>query len=1301
MPEYEARPLHLYTLEILLTDLVSGRSIITSNGVPFAFESDETRSALEWYRKKGQKVWLANINVPSTEELVDTIQQKPIELANLPFTSDSSSRRRLRLKRVEAHRFAGLHKFGTPSAPPQRFLFEFKTDLTLFEGRNGSGKTSLLNAIVWALTGELLRPQREPETAADFECSFASDSAEGEATTHKISAVTPLPHAMNHRPGSTVLADTWVELTFEDEEGRLLPPIRRSQSRSRLGKLQETAPDFTALRVDPIALRLGTVMPGLLSLIRVGSESELGRAVAQLTGLSALVDLADHVRRSRNKIKTDLVKLKVNEINQIDSEYRTAMSDFAAAVACIPEHTPPQGVPEPSDENAAAALLEIAAYFEAEKLSIFQSARLILGQRFDPSNPQSLGDLEKNVGRAVERASRPQDLECAKRLGALRRVTEVELEASEERLRELLAEGVTLFELASDPSLAARTRLYARIAAWLVEHPEHTNGDSACVVCGLEISEAVDQVSGRLVTKHLQEAHANAELFSLTLKRWAVAAQGELMRTLPEPLRSETTRSLPSHPCDLLRAALIEELFNYEPLLGVLANLKEQTAIAFDEAVKNRAPLYDAPNLTLPEGCELLEDTLKRLDLAMRFARWRHSNDALVMKVLAEVLGKVLGDDSPGKQSLVSKLLKLDSLVKATKPISDVLVQCERLKRCVARRRAAELRLSAYAIADRALGQVAEIGRLADEQVEGLRRTLSGRASGWRSRIYLGAFPGTAQELVDTPMGRNGELGLSVRVGGVSAPAEHVSNASALRASLVGFFFAFWEHVLKQRGGITTLLLDDPQELLDDENRDRFASALAEVVAAGAQLVVTSYDARFCLRITRLVIPAGISHFGVYPATEIQSTIRLCEPLPELEKRRKLFDADHNDEECARNYADACRVFLEAKLGDLFDDPAHAAWATANRDPTLVTFVQRLRPLVRAGSEGMFNQHVFQRFATHAALSEGSPVTLLMNKAHHGRRHEIRAADVAICADELSDLLEIVEEMYEECLRWKRRDRPKDENPNLVLAPLTLIASADAGTNIPIWPSLAASVRHDSGGSQEPLELLDPGVLQNKSAFVLRRPNFGFAAPIGSIALVEAIDGPAADRRLVIARVANAIYARRLIRGATSPILGLTAEVPDPRTRTPKTVMIHQNAVALHQVVGIIFDHSLKVQPGSDEAVQVDVDDVLKRVEIAFRIVDESAVPLALAKQVVLGGENIELSNLAQYEGKLVAVALDDGSGIFKRLGPALPGSLNHLRQFESIGGLGASQLLAVGKTASGFRSVVQARAILGVLYHG
>src|ERR1700730_15749074 len=88
------------------------------------------------------------------------------------------------------------------------------------------------------------------------------------------------------------------------------------------------------------------------------------------------------------------------------------------------------------------------------------------------------------------------------------------------------------------------------------------------------------------------------------------------------------------------------------------------------------------------------------------------------------------------------------------------------------------------------------------------------------------------------PMGRKGQLDLVVRAGGVSAPAQHITNASDLRASLLGFFFAFWEYVMKERGGLKTLILDDPQELLDSENLRRVADSFGALVDFGAQLGV-------------------------------------------------------------------------------------------------------------------------------------------------------------------------------------------------------------------------------------------------------------------------------------------------------------------------------------------------------------------------------------------------------------------------------------------------------------------------------
>jgi hypothetical protein len=200
MPKSESRSLHLHTLDSLVADLVSVRPVQTDADKRFVLQDEPTRSALEWYRKKGAAGWTASVSAQHGEELVDAILLKPPELPTLPARPANAGTRRLHLKKLEAHRFAGLHKFGTPDAAPENYVHEFASPLTLFEGRNGSGKTSLLNAIIWALTGEMLRPQREPEAAEDFECWVTAADGGGERTAHKLSSLTPMPNVEQYRP---------------------------------------------------------------------------------------------------------------------------------------------------------------------------------------------------------------------------------------------------------------------------------------------------------------------------------------------------------------------------------------------------------------------------------------------------------------------------------------------------------------------------------------------------------------------------------------------------------------------------------------------------------------------------------------------------------------------------------------------------------------------------------------------------------------------------------------------------------------------------------------------------------------------------------------------------------------------------------------------------------------------------------------------------------------------------------------------------------------------------------------------
>ena len=55
---------------------------------------------------------------------------------------------------------------------------DLTSSLLLLEGHNGSGKTSILNAIVWCLTGKLYRAQRAPADGQELVLSSVQDNVD-------------------------------------------------------------------------------------------------------------------------------------------------------------------------------------------------------------------------------------------------------------------------------------------------------------------------------------------------------------------------------------------------------------------------------------------------------------------------------------------------------------------------------------------------------------------------------------------------------------------------------------------------------------------------------------------------------------------------------------------------------------------------------------------------------------------------------------------------------------------------------------------------------------------------------------------------------------------------------------------------------------------------------------------------------------------------------------------------------------------------------------------------------------------
>lgn len=571
----QARALHLHTVESVCIELIGGRSLaVGPDGKTFSLEKETSRAVLAWYFKNRTK-WAGNLNGADVEAIVDAAKTKPPAMPEAKAHAEPD-KRSLTLVKVEAHRFGGLHAYSDEGRTPESFVFEPKKPITLLEGWNGSGKTSILNSIIWCLTGQLLRPQRKPEDAGEeFSCQIQLDPS-APPTEHKLTPVTPLPDK-RYPPDLSrekLPLDTWVELTFVDENGNWLPSIRRTQSRTARGVVQDVPADIEALGLDPIAARIGTTIPGLLPFIQIGSVSEFGQAIAELTGLADLVDLAKHAGKARQKLEKDFTKERKGEIDQQNLAFGQARSDLQALIDESPQLKPADALPDPAtDSDLERRLTAIEDHFNTRKAQTLENAKQVLGSTFDTSDKTARDYLENSVAPALQQLSNFYNLPSAARLADLSKLTDEQVASVEKLIAEIDSEAVTLAELITTPDVTTRRRLYARVANWMKE--EGDKDLSNCKLCYASLENAVDVANGRRVRDELSDALSHdSELLGHTVMTWAASRLGKLSKNAPGELAIEVKRSLPATPIDLLITAATTELFSTMPFVGTLAVLR-------------------------------------------------------------------------------------------------------------------------------------------------------------------------------------------------------------------------------------------------------------------------------------------------------------------------------------------------------------------------------------------------------------------------------------------------------------------------------------------------------------------------------------------------------------------------------------------------------------------------------------------------------------------------------------------------------------------------------------------------------
>jgi hypothetical protein len=861
---------YAHTLDTLCIELVSGRSVRLEGGGDFQLRTPQARAIFEWYRQNPGK-WAKNTNKEDVETLADRLDNvAPIlKPACIPAVGQG---RTLHLRSMRTHCFGGIQRYRRVGQLGSDFFFQFDRPLLLLEGANGAGKTSLLSALAWALTGYAYRSQAPPERP-DRPILIQRTSANHDTAApvcYLASPIASLPSSADLDVlGSKPLpADTWVELSFVDEEGNDAGTVCRSIQRVTRSAVVMTDPDFATLGLDPIALEVGTRMPGLVPHIRLGISSDLGKAVAALLGLKPLQDLAAHAARSQTRLRRELVKDRESEIERLDDAFFRANQALACLIADHPglEPRPPLDRPEPRpDARDEGTLAALAKHFEELQVEMLARARSMLGDSFNYQDRVARQDLIDSIGPAVGLvdAIHLRSLPSAARLSGLARLSEQQLAAVETLLTRLSGEAHALAAASVQPAIAARLRLYARVASWLKESSELPDVDT-CPLCATALAGKTDAVTGRAIAGHLHDClDTNEEYLEKSLATWEEGALAKLRGGLPESLLLEVDRDLPDRPADLIATALCDELFASRFLQGSLAAMR-QTAESLCQSALRELPPFEEPVAPSLPDCfgargQQIAQALRRVGRAIAFAHWRQRYEKECREAFARIVGRPGSDETAdtGVFPLAKRLAALDRLVKNAAPLAEALAHVTAMRGVLTERREKEKRIVLYRRTAEALEELVGLKELVERQVACLMGRLAEAVRSWMEILYAPAFE-DAPAVTNPEVETDGSLGFDAAVGEIRVPAQHASNESGLRAALLAFLFAFWQYLHTRRGGLSLLLLDDIQELFDPPNRRRIARGIAKLAAQGARLVVTTIDPQFA----RIVADAAIQEIG-------------------------------------------------------------------------------------------------------------------------------------------------------------------------------------------------------------------------------------------------------------------------------------------------------------------------------------------------------------------------------------------------------------------------------------------------------
>jgi hypothetical protein len=1136
------------TLDEVVQHLAAGDVLHVSGGNEFSLSMQDSRTVLAFYNQNRQAYWNpdkdTNILDGEIDRLLDALD-KPAKLTS-PATRPGRQQQRWQLIGITAHRFRGLHRHcDEKGAAPKPFTLELSWHATLFRGFNGAGKTSLISAICWCLTGYGHRSQGLPSPLhAPVTVQVANDEESAEPNaTFGLPPIVPIPTenellAVDGQPQ----VDTWVRLKFRSLVDGSEVEVERRLERDGKKNFKATAIGLEKLGLSDLALQVGTLMPGIAAATRFDDKTTLSQAVSSLTGLRPLAHFGSRSGRLHERLTGKYPKLATEDKEKCEGDavkQVTTLQDLLKDNEGLPELNCVAIPEETSPDEWKAGLKQAEELLKASEDQAATDARLILGNLPPLTNDNEIKRFDGAIKAAENCFSNAalkglSSMQLAQRLGE---VSEDDLTHAETVLRQIEIEATALVEQLSHAERADRFRLYGLVAKWHDSaHPGHAF--TSCPVCKRDLLQPgaipKDALLDMSVAQALEDARKADATMLKTAAEWERDTKKGLRDRLPEKLRRFVDEAAPDDLASVYSSALAKEVFQLsdfpDPLKAMAKGVAGLCATAWKDAPE-REPL---PGVNLPAEIpdnENLRAAMRGVRRAVVLSRYRASNAEFARSAVLKVMRTDRSEATlpANERTIQGQLSVLKAHLDAATVFARIRRQLAQIKDTCERWDKARARIEKLTRAAKAVEPFKSFPDLVHNQVAGLITDLQENASYWFKHMYRAHFVQAPEYAGLDPAKSDGFTFLAAQ-GKHRVEAHHVMNASALRAYLSAFVLALWQQVWSQSGGISAILMDDPQDLLDPGNVANLAATVPLLIAKGINPIIVSNDFGFIPTIEAFV--AADNHTVGSIRTETwefsaistsKCTVSLAPVADEVRVRCERWrKTDPNDTSLSREFVYPVRVRIEIKLWDLLaSDP------TVLHDPAMGDLLGKIANARNRG-EQPFNEEPFRRLLELPALKPGARFREVINKAHHGRADQITPGEAEIVRQGYEDVFSAIDACWLAYARFMGRLPPEGAVAAAQKATPDLKLVTLRSTPISVVGRLAArAAGAPLTTADQATDRLDLSSLGDVSLFTLRAPTLGQVAFPGQTLIVSAT-AEVKNGDLAVVRTPGKTYARRI-----------------------------------------------------------------------------------------------------------------------------------------------------------------------------